>query len=190
MKNKFIRVFTLAVCCVMFVLAAAGCGNSAEYKAMAAAFEKVSSATKIVKTIEVANNGALLRSVKEEYTKNQSGYELIVTTSVRNPIGSEENFTTSVSEASQIASDKADFGKFPSESIFSDTLYKTADGETLLIATIPSSKLKEAGIDDSSKISGNVTFVSSIKNGSFSQLKLRYVSENQNQVVITYDYSF
>lgn len=190
MKNKFIRVFTLAVCCVMFVLAAAGCGNSADYKAMASAFEKVSSASKIVKTIEVANNGALLRSVKEEYTKNQSGYELIVITSVRNPIGSEEDFTTSVFEASQIASDKADFGKFPSESVFSDALYKTDAGQTLLIATIPSSKLKDVGIDDSSKISGNVTFVSSVKNGSVSQLKLRCVSENQNQVVITYDYSF
>lgn len=186
--KKVLRILLIALSCTLFLFVAAGCGDGG-YSKFAQSYDTVRAASQIVKTISVNGGGSLITSVEEVYTKSGDEYELVKTSTQRNPIGSETEFTVIESEKQNLSADALSFGKLPDYSEFFSKSFDYDGEKTIFRATIASSSLAAIGIENG-EIIGLATFYAVADDDKFTEMKIAYVSQNQNEVVISFEYIY
>lgn len=187
--KKVLRILSIALSCTLFLFVAAGCGDGG-YSKFAQSYDTVRSASQIVKTISVNGGGSLITSVEEVYTKSGEGYELVKTSTQRNPIGSETEFTVIESEKQNVSADSLSFGKLPDYSEFFSKSFDYDGEKTIFRATIGRSSLHAISINNKDDVDGLAVFYAVADGGKFTEMQIMYISKNGNDISITFEYIY
>ena len=184
--KKIIALVIGTLACAAMAFALPACGSS-NFDTITEAYESVAEATKVVSTITVERGDSLLNSREESYEKTESGYSLVIRTTVRNEIGSGDGmFTVTESEPQTVSESDVSFGELPSESSFSDITYTESDGGLTMTATVPASVL-DLGSED---VTGDIACTIEVSGDNFMSLTMEYSTPDGNIVTIAYIYSY
>ncbi len=185
MKKKLI--ITAIAMATVLSLALSACSKS-NYELIKTGFDGAEKAAGIEKVIEVKRGDVLLSSVEEVYETAEEGYLVTVTSKTLNQIGEGDGMYTETTEGPE-STESISLGAFPAESELIGPQYTGEEGSLLLNAAIGSSFFGETD-PIVENCAGNITFSAELKDQKLVSMKLEYTSTNDNEVTISFIFTY
>ena len=180
--KKYLIISAAAACVLASSVLFAACQPS-DYEVISDAVQNAGSASEIVKTITVTNDGEEVASLKEEYTLDGGSYTVVTTERTLNPIGAGEQFSESVTTGT-VSQDEISVGSLPAESALTDIAY-TGD----LTMTAEVADLGAVGLT-ASDVQGDVTVRYVVEESQCTEITMQYSTTNGNDVVIAIIFNY